>query len=178
MNARQRQRQHPDDRTAVEFRASSRLHVSIAVQDVGRSRAFYEVLFGSPPTKIRPGHVKFDLDDPSVNLALHQISAAEPAPGPARGAHHFGIQVKATSTVLAARERLASAGISTEVKERNECCNSVQTKIWAHDPDGNPWEIFVVVDDRVESTGADDDKVDPDSRSVAAGCCESLEGCG
>ena len=172
--------QHPEDRSAVEFETSTRVHVSIAVRDLERSRSFYETLLGAAPTKVRPGYARFEVADPPVHLALNQGSAEAPSAGPGRGAHHFGIQVKDAAAVAAGRERLEAAGLAVAVEERVTCCHSMQTKVWAKDPDGNAWEIFVVVDDRVDAAADDDDKVgaSASSRSVAAGCCDSLEGCG
>ena len=49
---------------------------------------------------------------------------------------------------MAATARMTSAGFGTESEEGVTCCYAVQDKVWAIDPDGHRWEVFVV-------TGAD-----------------------
>ena len=137
-------------------------HVSLSVSDLERSRAFYEELLGSSPTKERPGYVKFEPRDPSVNLTLNQ--AANTAPAPSAPAH-YGIQVKSTDAVKEAIERLGRAGMLDSVQENTTCCYAVQDKAWAEDPDGNRWEVFVV-------TGADA----PVHGGENSACCVAQDG--
>ena len=47
-----------------------RLHVSIGVEDLDASLAFYTTLFGTPPTKKKPDYAQWMLDDPRVNFVL------------------------------------------------------------------------------------------------------------
>ena len=44
--------------------------------------------------------------------------------------------------MLAAKERLVSAGLATFDEMDTTCCYARQDKIWVHDPDGTPWEVF------------------------------------
>ena len=39
-----------------------------------RSVAFYRELFGTGPTKARPGYAKFEVAEPPVNLALNEVN--------------------------------------------------------------------------------------------------------
>jgi hypothetical protein len=32
---------------------------------------------------------------------------------------------------------------------QTDCCYAVQDKIWVQDPDGNNWEVFVVLEDNL-----------------------------
>ena len=48
-----------------------------------------------------------------------------------------------TDDVLAARLRLQKAGLATFDEMDTTCCYARQDKIWVHDPDGTPWELFV-----------------------------------
>ena len=59
---------------------------------------------------------------------------------------HYGVQVKSTEDVQDAISRLAHAGLETAVEEKITCCYAVQDKVWVTDPDGNRWEVFVVLD--------------------------------
>ena len=44
------------------------------------------------------------------------------------------------------KETPARAGLPTRVEENVTCCYAVQDKVWTADPDGNRWEVFVVLD--------------------------------
>ena len=129
--------------SAVNFPGNSRIHIALAVMDLQRSRTFYETLFGVPPTKERPGYVKFEPQDPSVNLTLNEVSDAKSIGKPAT---HYGVQVKTTQAVQDAISRLTDAGLETAVEENTTCCYAVQDKVWVADPEGNQWEVFVVLD--------------------------------
>ena len=119
-------------------------HVSINVRDVTESVAFYRKMFGIEPAKVRTGYAKFDVQNPPLNLALNEVPFA------GRGAHsHLGIQVSSTDDVLAVREKWAEAGLTTRDEMQTACCYAVQDKTWVSDPDGNEWEVFVVLEDNL-----------------------------
>lgn len=123
-------------------------HVSINVRNVGQSVEFYQKMLGVAPSKVRAGYAKFDVQNPPLNLALNE------APGGGRGAlSHLGIQVASTEDVLAVRGRWAEAGLVTRDEMRVNCCYAVQDKTWVADPDGNEWEVFVVLEDNLPDTG-------------------------
>ena len=88
--------------SAVEFATTTRVHVSINVSSIERSLPFYKVLFGQEPTKVRPGYVKFEVAEPPVNFTLNENSSFTPG----GTISHFGIQVKSTTEVLAAKLRI------------------------------------------------------------------------
>jgi catechol 2,3-dioxygenase-like lactoylglutathione lyase family enzyme len=141
--------------TIREFATESRVHVALAVADVERSRAFYEALFGTAPCKVRSGYAKFEVAEPPLNLALNRAEAVEGR----RGVSHFGVEVKSTRVVEAAASRLAQSGLATR-RERVTCCFADQDKVYVTDPDGNEWEVFVVLADAPEATA-----------SRASACC-------
>jgi catechol 2,3-dioxygenase-like lactoylglutathione lyase family enzyme len=127
-----------------------RPHLALTVSELERSISFYEALFGVEPAKVRPGYAKFELASPALNFTLN-----EGRRGDGLGAlNHAGVQVSSTEDVLAARERLTDAGLAAFDEMDTTCCYARQDKIWVHDPDGTPWEVFAVTqDDPVESTG-------------------------
>lgn len=143
--------------SAADFASASRIHIALAVKDLDESIAFYRTLFGQPPTKKRLRYAKFEVAEPAVNLALNDVGGAI---GPNHPVAHFGIQVKSTEAVKSVAERLSSAGLIERVEENVTCCYAVQNKVWAIDPDGNKWEVYVVLDD-------DGDH----HHSSAAACC-------
>lgn len=128
--------------SAVDFPGNYRLHVALTVSNLEHSKQFYEVLLGVSPVKERPRYAKFEPVDPSVNLTLNEVDGAVKVEG---GSTHFGIQVKSVAEVHAAIERFKSAGIRTITEEATTCCYAVQDKVWAIDPDGHKWEVFVVL---------------------------------
>jgi catechol 2,3-dioxygenase-like lactoylglutathione lyase family enzyme len=126
-------------------------HISLNVRNIGQSVEFYKKMLGIEPSKVRSGYAKFDVQNPPLNLALNEIPFNE------RGAlSHLGIQVASTADVLAVRERWARAGLNTRDEMQTSCCYAVQDKTWVSDPDGNEWEVFVVLEDNLpEASGAD-----------------------
>jgi len=128
-------------RTEVKARKA---HVAINVRKVEESVEFYRKMLGIEPAKVRTGYAKFDVEDPPLNLALNEVAFD------GRGAlSHLGIQVASTEAVLAMRERWIQAGLTTRDEMQTACCYAVQDKTWVSDPDGNEWEVFVVLEDNL-----------------------------
>jgi catechol 2,3-dioxygenase-like lactoylglutathione lyase family enzyme len=122
-------------------------HLALNVRDVERSLEFYRKMLGIEPSKVRAGYAKFDVQNPPLNLTLNQASFNE------RGAlSHLGIQVASTGDVLTMREKWAEAGLVTRDEMQTNCCYALQDKTWVHDPDGNEWEVFVVLEDNLTQT--------------------------
>ncbi|MFV8751989.1 ArsI/CadI family heavy metal resistance metalloenzyme [Nannocystaceae bacterium ST9] len=128
--------------SAVEFPTRMRPHVALATRDIDRAVEFYTRLFMQPPTKLRPGYAKFEVHEPPINLSLNLADHVPEQASPA----HFGIQVKSTAEVLAARLRMTTAGFAVRDEEAVTCCYAVQDKTWIPDPDGHQWEVFVVTE--------------------------------
>jgi catechol 2,3-dioxygenase-like lactoylglutathione lyase family enzyme len=122
-------------------------HVALNVRNVEHSIEFYKKLLGIEPSKVRTGYAKFDVQNPPLNLTLNEYNVTE------RGAlSHLGIQVASTDDVLATREKWADAGLITRDEMQTNCCYAVQDKTWVRDPDGNEWEVFVVLKDNLAET--------------------------
>lgn len=124
--------------SAVQFEGESRVHISLDVTDIEAALPFYMVLFNARPVKRRDDYVKFELAEPRLNITLNQHAETHASSG------HYGIQVKSSSAVRAATERLRAAGFAITEEEETACCYAVQSKIWVVDPDGNRWEVFLV----------------------------------
>ncbi len=129
--------------SAVKFATPTRVHIGLSVRDAERSATFYRHLFAQEPTKVRPGYAKFEVADPPVNLTLNTDAERQTRPGPSA---HFGVQVKSTETVARIAAQLQVAELNPYLEEAVSCCYAVQDKAWVTDPDGNAWEIFVVLD--------------------------------
>jgi hypothetical protein len=112
-------------------------HLALNVKNVGKSIEFYQKLFGIEPSKVRTGYAKFDVSNPPLNFTLNEAPFGE------RGAlSHLGIQ----------------RGLLTQDEMQTSCCFALQDKTWTRDPDGNEWEVFVVLEDNL-----------PESESCACG---------
>lgn len=122
-------------------------HLALNVRNVVNSTDFYQKMLGIGPSKVRTGYAKFDLQNPPLNLTLNEVAFNE------RGAlSHLGIQVASTEDVLAMREKWADSGLVTRDEMQTNCCYATQDKTWVRDPDGNEWEVFVVLQDNLLET--------------------------
>jgi catechol 2,3-dioxygenase-like lactoylglutathione lyase family enzyme len=124
-------------------------HLSLNVRNVEQSIEFYRKLLGIEPSKVRTGYAKFDVQNPPLNLALNE------APINSRGAlSHLGIQVASTDDVLTIKQKWNDAGLLTRDEMQTNCCYAIQDKTWVRDPDGNEWEVFVVLEDNLVEADA------------------------
>ena len=141
-------------------------HISLNVNNVGESVEFYKKLFGIEPLKVRQGYAKFDVQNPPLNFTLNEAASVKGGT-----LSHLGIQVETTGDVLKTRERWMAEGLSIFDEMQVDCCYALQDKTWARDPDGNEWEVFVVLEN-TEGQGACDcgEKVAHEELSVS-GCC-------
>lgn len=122
-------------------------HVALNVSDVKKSTEFYGKMLGLKPVKERVGYAKFDVQNPPLNLTLNQVAEV----GKGR-LSHLGIQVSSTYDVLATKQKWLDAGLVTSDEMQTNCCYALQDKTWVQDPDGNQWEVFVVLEDNLPTT--------------------------
>jgi catechol 2,3-dioxygenase-like lactoylglutathione lyase family enzyme len=135
-----------NENTAVQ---ALKAHLALNVKDFDASLDFYRKLLNLEPSKVRTGYAKFDVQNPPLNLTLNQAVFNE------RGAlSHLGIQVASTDDVLATRKRWEESGLLTRDEMQTNCCYALQDKTWVRDPDGNEWEVFVVLEDNLAETAA------------------------
>lgn len=133
-----------------------RAHLGPATSSLEAAVAFYGALLAAAPTKRRPGYAKFEPGEPALHLSSNE--AAAPLPPRRGGPEHCGLELRSSAEVAATLERMRAAGFGARVEEQSACCYALQDKAWFVDPDGNPWEAFVVVE------------ADVPQRS-ASGCC-------
>lgn len=113
----------------------NRLHVSFSATDLDKSVAFYETLFGTPPTTRRDGYAKWMLDDPRVNFVVEQASDKA-------GFSHMGIQVEEQDALEPMFDRMKQAEAPYLPEGTTTCCYHKSEKSWTSDPDGVMWEAF------------------------------------
>jgi catechol 2,3-dioxygenase-like lactoylglutathione lyase family enzyme len=151
-------------------------HLALNVKNVTRSIDFYQKMLGIEPSKVRTGYAKFDVANPPLNLTLNEHTFF------GKGAlSHLGIQVAATDDVTAMRDRWQEEGLIPREEMQTTCCYALQDKAWVHDPDGNEWEVFVVLKDNLseEVQDAADQtccvptftNIDGKSQEVKTACC-------
>ena len=135
-----------------------RVHIRLGVRDAGRSRAFYEALFGSHASRQSDVHAVFEIDSPPVVLALEleaeatRASALSSKRGIARGGRRdidglgrgpqtgsgrasFVLVVNDPEHVGHTAIALRRAGVRLRLEDQG---------IEAHDPDGNKWRVRFV----------------------------------
>ena len=151
-------------------------HLAINVRDVERSIEFYKKMFGIEPSKVRTGYAKFDVANPPLNFTLNQGAFKDSG-----ALSHLGIQVATSDDVIKMRSVWEEHGLTPREEMQTTCCYAVQDKAWVNDPDGNEWEVFVVLQDNLseEVQGAADKtcctptftEIDGKKQEVATACC-------
>ncbi len=79
-----------------------RIHINLAVTDLGASVKFYCSLFSAQPTLLKPDYAKWILHDPRVNFAISTRTSS-------KGLDHLGIQVESDAELQAAYAVLKTA---------------------------------------------------------------------
>lgn len=151
-------------------------HLALNVRDVEKSIDFYRNMLDLEPSKVRTGYAKFDITSPPLNLTLNQVAFNEGG-----ALSHLGIQVASSDDVNAVRDGWAAKGLIPRDEKQTTCCYALQDKAWVNDPDGNEWEVFVVLEDNLseEVQGAADKTcctptftaIDGTKKEPAIACC-------
>ena len=115
-------------------------HISINVSNVKESIEFYKKMLGVEPFKVKDDYAKFDVANPPLNLTMNQIGFTKGG-----SLSHLGLQVETTEEVLEMGKRWQENGLKTLDEMKTDCCYALQDKTWVEDPDGNKWEVFVVL---------------------------------
>jgi catechol 2,3-dioxygenase-like lactoylglutathione lyase family enzyme len=141
-----------------------RLHVHVGVDDLATSIRFYETLFDSKPTVVKPDYAKWMLDDPKVNFAISTRCGDA-------GIRHLGIQVEDRAELGEVYARLQKAEAPVFEEGATTCCYARSEKSWIADPQGIQWETFLTTGD---STTYGHDAAMPAKAAVEAApraCC-------
>jgi catechol 2,3-dioxygenase-like lactoylglutathione lyase family enzyme len=134
----------------------ARVQLALNVRDVDAAVNFYSKLFNVEPAKRRPGYANFVVAEPPLKLVLIE-SADVRGDGVAGALNHLGVEVESATDVTDATKRLTGEGLDTLVQDNTTCCYAVQDKVWVHDPDGAPWEVYAVLADAPQSGDLDGD---------------------
>ena len=128
-----------------------RVQLALNVRDLDAAVTFYSRLFDAEPAKRRPGYANFALSSPPLKLVLIEDAAGR-GDGVRGALNHLGIEVAEPAQVGAAAARLTGHGLDTLTEDATTCCYAVQDKVWVHDPDGAPWEVYTVLADAPAGT--------------------------
>jgi catechol 2,3-dioxygenase-like lactoylglutathione lyase family enzyme len=148
----------------------SRIQLALNVDDVEAATAFYSRLFGTEPTKTRPGYANFAVADPPLKLVLLEN------PGSGGTLNHLGVERASVAEVDAEQTRLAALGLASVDERGTTCCYAKQDKFWVEGtPDGERWEVYTVLADSPTFSSATDGEPTccgtTDDRATEAACC-------
>jgi len=141
-----------------------RIQLALNVDDLPRSVEFYSRLFGTEPSKLRPGYANFAVQEPPLKLVLIEN------PGHGGSVNHLGVEVDDTEAVGTEQARLSEIGLTSTDQRDTTCCYARQEKFWVHGaPDRESWEIYTVLEDS-PSFGSTSTMPDSEERSGEV-CC-------
>ena len=112
-----------------------RFHVHVAVNDLGKSIAFYSAMFGEEPVVVKSDYAKWMLEDPRVNFAISHR-------GQVPGINHLGFQAEDDAELEAIHANLEKADTVVVAEVGAHCCYAKSDKYWVTDPQGIAWESF------------------------------------
>jgi catechol 2,3-dioxygenase-like lactoylglutathione lyase family enzyme len=119
----------------------SRVQLALNVSDIDVAVDFYSKLFGTEPTKRRPGYANFAIVEPPLKLVLIEN------PSGVGRINHLGVEVDSSEKVIEASNRLKEANLEVRPENQTTCCYALQDKVWLKDPDGADWEFYTVLED-------------------------------
>ena len=143
-----------------------RLHVHVAVADLGAAMEFYRTLFDAEPSVVEADYAKWMLDDPRVNFAISSR-------GRKVGLDHLGIQEDDDAELDSMSAALRASGQRTVEQRATTCCYAEGNKAWVADPSGILWETFHTIG---AATAYGTDHAEADALAGAGACCAPAVG--
>ena len=129
----------------------SRVQLALNVSDLDAAVDFYTRLFGEKPAKLMSDYANFAIAEPPLKLVLIA------GDGEGGTLNHLGVEVETSEDVAKANQRLEEENLETALEENTACCYARQDKVWVHDPDKAPWEIYTVLGDVKQMAKAEAD---------------------
>lgn len=149
----------------------TRVHINLAVSDLGRAVEFYGKLLGVAPTKKLSDYANWRLDNPALHLALVHVPDTNVADKHSR---HFGIELFDDRELAGWKQRVENAGLPVRTEQEVTCCYAVADKFWVADPDGNEWEFWVRHSEADAMHGAENSPAQ-DGACCGAGAAENAK---
>lgn len=119
-----------------------RMHVSLYVNNLQESLAFYSSFFGTPPTKVKDNYAKYVLTSPSLIISFIENPERVQA-----NFGHLGFQVESEEILQKQLNKAQDLGLVTKEEIGTACCYAVQDKFWCTDPNGIQWEVYYFHED-------------------------------
>lgn len=138
-----------------------RIQLALNVTDLDAAVRAYSALFGTQPSKERPGYANFSIADPPLKLVLFENpEAISPL-------NHLGVELGSTADVAGVEARVASAGLQHTEFAEDRCCHALQDKFWVDVPDAplGAWEFYTVLDENP----------DPSDTESSSPCCSGTD---
>jgi len=117
--------------SVVDFPTKTRFHIALNVKNVKHVEEFYSTLFGMEPHTSRDGYIKYDIDEPPLNISLNEV------PKNASGGGFYGIQSKSKDEISTIKKRLLGLDFQTIDDPRAD----KDIDFIAVDPEGNKWDV-------------------------------------
>ncbi|MFO8146238.1 MAG: hypothetical protein R6U03_02495 [Gillisia sp.] len=112
-----------------------RFHVHVRVKNLEESVLFYNALFNTEATLLKPDYAKWMLEDPRINFAISTGHKEN-------GIEHLGLQTESDTELLEVYENMQKAKGTVREEGECTCCYSKSQKSWITDPQGVDWEAF------------------------------------
>jgi predicted lactoylglutathione lyase len=110
-------------------------HVHVRVKDLKESIEFYNALFNTQPTLVKPDYAKWMLEDPRINYAISTGHKEI-------GIEHLGLQTNSEEELKEIYSNMQKAKGTVREEGNCTCCYSKSQKSWITDPQGVDWEAF------------------------------------
>ena len=110
---------------------TGRIQLALNVADLAAAVRVYSDMFGTGPSKERPGYANFAIADPPLKLVLFEN------PDATSPLNHLGVELGSTADVGTVAARFADAGLEHTQSVVDRCCHAVQDKVWVERP-GRP----------------------------------------
>ena len=114
------------------------------------------------PVKVKPGYVKYILENPSLIISFVE-NKAQVRPG----FGHLGFQVETIEELNLKMESVRAKNLILREETGTNCCYAIQDKFWVKDPDNYQWEVYYF--------HADAEFDDPHFADGKASCCTPTE---
>ena len=145
----------------------ARIHVNLQVGNLDESLAFYNRLFGAPPTVRKSDYAKWMLEDPRINFSIATTSG-EPR------IEHLGIQAESREELAVLRGRLSQDDPAIDHEGETVCCYARSDKTWITDAQDVSWELFYTHGSADSNHGeAEGGRAAGGDACCATGCCET-----
>jgi len=119
------------------IKMSKRVHISLNVFDLEKSKDFYSRMLNNQPTFEKEGYVQWKLNDPSINLVI-ESSLAMPF-----GLSHFGMEINDAESLKSIYSNVKDGGFPSTTLDDTQCCYANSEKAWFLDPSNIRWETFL-----------------------------------